>query len=439
MTRIFLLARFQTILAVVLGAAACANAVEPVATDTLRLEALLDESLRANPEVAAAREAWRAVDAGISAAGALEDPVIGFMLNDQPVDGEGGGKREVSLSQAIPFPGKRRLMSRGAGLDAAVEQAIARAAVRRVLAEVKVAYFGLFMLEAQLATFRESQSALEDVVAGARVRYEVGTGGQQELLLAMVEASSLEGEILHMEALVGSERAKLNLLLDRESESPLGRAWVDSLSPFDATLADLVETARASSPSVLAREREVEAAAVAHRLARISYRPDFMLSGAYMQVPRETDEWRAEAALTIPLWKARKQDALARSAGRRLTAARRELDAERNRASAMVEEQYAHTSSERRIVDLYRRQILPQAELAYESARANYLAGREMFLVLIEAQRKRFELRNAYYEYFADSEMHLAQLEAAVGQDLSRIRIDIDAVLEADPTQEERP
>jgi len=403
------------------------------------LAALIEEALRANPEVAAAREAWRAAEAAIPAAGALEDPVIGFMLDDQPVSGDGDGRREVSLSQAIPFPGKRRLMSREAGLDAAVERANARAAVRRILAGVKVAYFELFMLEAQLAALRESQRALSDLVAAARVRYEVGTGGQQELLLAMVEASSLEGEILSLDAQTGSARAKLNLLLDRESESPLGSAWLDSLSPFDATLDELLAAARANSPAVLAREREVEAAAVAHRLARISYRPDFMLSGAYMQVPRETDEWRAEAALSLPIWKGRKQDALAHSAGRRLSATRRELDAERNLASASVEEQYAHTTSERRIVDLYRRQILPQAELAYESARANYLSGREMFLILIEAHRKRIELRKDYYEYFADSEMHLAWLEEAVGQDLSRIRFDVDAILDADPALEEKP
>ncbi|MFN0149159.1 MAG: TolC family protein [bacterium] len=445
MTRVSFLVRFHAIsahafaLCLALGAAVCAHAGAPAAPDTLRLEALIAESLRANPELAAARDAWRAAEAGVSAAGALEDPILGFMLDDQPVSGAGEGRREVSLSQAIPFPGKRGLMSQEAAHDAALARAFARGVVRRLIAEVKAAYFDLFMLEAKLATLRESQSALDEVVAGARVRYEVGTGAQQDLLLAMVEASSLKGEILHVEALAGSGRAKLNLLLDREAGAPLGHAWVDSLSPFEATLPDLLDAARASSPAVLAREREVDTATVAHRLARIAYRPDFMLSGAYMQVPRETDEWRAEAALSIPLWKARKQDAIAHAAGRRLNAARYDLDAERNRASAAVEEQFAHTTSEREIVELYRREILPQAELAYKSARSNYLAGREMFLILIEAHRKRIELRNAYYEYFADSEMHLASLEEAVGKDLSRIQFDIDAILEADPTEEERP
>lgn len=439
MTRAPLLARILLVTLLALATATRAHAGPPAAADTLRLEALVAESLRANPEIAAARAMWRAAQEEAPAAGALEDPVIGFMLDDQPVDGSGDGRRVVSLSQAFAFPGKRGLMRREAELAAEVERALARAAVRRVVAEVKAAYFELFMLESQLGTLRESRAALEDVVAGARVRYEVGTGGQQEFLLAMVEASALEGEILTLESQTGAARAKLNLLLDRDSASPLGRAWADTLSPFDATLDGLVAAARAESPSVLARERALEAAETAHRLARVSARPDFMISGGYMQIPKETDEWNAEAAVSLPVWKAGKQDARARAAGRRVDAARSDLDAERNRATAMVEERYARTTSQREVVDLYRRRILPQAELAYRSARANYLSGREMFLVLIEAHRKRIELRKAYYEFFADAELNLARLEEEAGRDLSAIRLDIDAVLEADPDSEVKP
>jgi outer membrane protein TolC len=406
--------------------------------DTLRLAPLVAEALRASPEIAAARALWRAAEARVPFAGALEDPVLGFMLDELPVDGSGSGVREISLRQEIPFPGKRGLMTREARFEAEALREMARDTARRVVTEVKIAYWELFLLENQLATLRENQSALEDAIAGSRARYEAGLAGQQDFLLAMVEGGELDGEIVQIDARVTAARAKLNLLLDRDAASPVGRTSADSLSPFDAMLPELVAAAREARPSVRARARDVATAEAAHGLARISGRPDFMIGGAYMQMPEEVDEWRAEVAVTVPLWKGRKQDALKREASRRLEAARSGLQAERNRASASVEERYAHTAAERRIVELYRTEILPRADLASRSARANYLAGRETFLVLLESVRRRIELTKTYYEFFADAEMHLAWLEEAVGRDLGAIRFDLDQVLEADTREERR-
>jgi outer membrane protein TolC len=408
------------------------------AADTLQLDALLAEALRANPEIAEARALWHGERARVPRAGALEDPVLGFMLDDQPFEGDGGGSREISLSQALPFPGKRGHMTEEARRTAEAAGAMARDTARRVIAEVKVAYWELFALESQLATLEDNRAALESAAAGARARYESGIAGQQDYLLALVEAGEVDAEIVRVAALAEAARAKLNLLLDRDAAAPLGRAWADTLSPFGATLDELLSAARRARPSVLAREERLAAAEAEHRLARVAARPDFLLGAAYMQRSDEIDAWRAEMALTLPLWKGRKQDAAASAAARRVDAARHGLAAERNRASASVEEQYARTVSERRVVAIYRSQILPQAELAYQSARASYLAGRETFLVLLETLRRRIDLTRQYYEYFADAEMHLAWLEEAAGIDLGAERVDLERALEALPEEEAR-
>ncbi len=420
---------FLSCLLVAVAAPVAALAADPPGEETSDLESLLREALAANPEVAEARALWRAAESRARYVGALDDPVLGFMLDDQPLRGDGSGQREISLSQAIPFPGKRGLMTEEARRDAEAAREMAREAARRVVTEVKMAYYELFMLESQVAAMRESRSALADAIEVTRARYETGIAGQQDLLLAMVEGSELDGEILHAEALVVAARVRLNLLLARDPSTRLGPAHVDSLSPFDASLEALLASARESRPALRAAERDTAAAAAAHRGARIAWRPDFMIGAGYMQMPDVVDEWRAEVAMTLPIWKGRKQDAAAREAARRVDAARAALEAARIRVGVTVEEQYAHVSSERGIVGLYDREILPQAELAYRSARANYLTGQVTFLVLLDSLRKLIALRKSYYEYLADSEMHLARLEEAVGRDLGGIRI--DALLDA--------
>lgn len=399
---------------------------------TESLTALLQEALRANPEVARARELWRAQQSRVPYVGALDDPVLGLGLDDQPFASGLLGSREIMLTQSFPFPGKRGLMTEMADWEEKAARELALEAARDVVTQVKVAYFELFMLERQLSTLRESDSALRDVIQVTRVRYETGVAGQSDLLLAQVERSALDGDIRHLQAQVRAARAKLNLLLARPADAPLGRIEVAGPSPFSATLEELSASARTMRPLLRAVEREVDAASAAERLARISARPDFMASAGYMQLPGAEDMWRAEIGITLPVWKGRKQDAAAREAARRRAAALKMLENERNQVGISVQEQYAHVSSEREIVALYDDEILPQAELAYSSARANYLTGQVTFLVLLESLRKWIELRRMYYEFLADSEMHLAWLEQTVGSDLSDTNLDLEAAL-ADP------
>jgi len=416
-----------------------ARGAESAPGDTLDLGSLVREALAANPEIAGARELWRASEARVPAAGALDDPMLELELMDQPFRGAGAGERVVSLTQAIPFPGKRGLQSETARWESEAARARAIDAARRIVTEVKVAYFELFEAESRLDAMRDSRSALADAIATTRARYEAGLAGQPDLLLAKVEAAELDGEIGHLGALASAARARINLLVGREAAAPLGRARVDSLSPFDASrgaLDALRARARAERPSVLAMKREVAAADAASRQARVAYRPDFLISAGYEEMSDAIDEWRAAVGVTLPIWKARKQNAGAREAERRLAAARNALTAEQNRAASAVEEQFAHVSSEREIVRLYEAEILPLADLAVQSARAGYASGQATFLVLLESLRKQIALTQSYAEYFADAEMHLAQLEEAVGADLAGIQFDLDPDAGPDSTKE---
>ena len=423
---------FLSFLLLTAGGPVAAAAAEPTVGEMSSLESLLGAALAANPEVAQARALWRAAEQRARHVGALEDPVLSLGIDDEPVSGPGDGQREIALSQAIPFPGKRGLMTEEARRKTDAAREMLLDAARRVASDVKIAYYEHFMLESQTKTMKESRAALADAIEVTRARYETGVAGQQDLLLAKVEGSELDGEILHAEALVGAARARINFLLALDPATPVGPTPVVSLSPFDARIEELLAAAPSSRATLRAAEREVEAADAARRLARVSWRPDFMVGAGYMEMPNMVDEWRAEVALTLPIWKGRKQDAMAREAEMRLTAARERLEADRNRVGTEIEEQFAHVTSEREIVRLYQREILPQAELAYRSARANYLTGQVTFLVLLDSLRKLIGLKKSYYEYLADSEMHLARLEAAVGRDLGGIRLDaaLDAAIE---------
>lgn len=401
---------------------------EIAASGPLSLEAVVNEAIASNPEIAQARSLWRAAEARVPSAGALEDPSFEFMIDQQPFE-EGEGMRIVSLTQPLTFFGKRGHMTREARGDAAAMKQMAREMARRVVTEVKSAYFELSMLEQQLEAMRAGRDALAGAVAATRVRYETGEAGQQELLLAQVELSALDGEIARDEAMAEAARATLNILMARDASAPLGTPRVAGLSPFDVRVEDLVARGRKIRPQVLARENELAAAQAAERLARVSYLPDLMVRGGYMRMPEGENAWQAAVGVTLPIWKGRKQNALSREAARRVEAARSGVEAERNRTAMTIEQEYARLVAGRELARRYAEEILPLADMAYESARAAYVAGREGFPVLLESVRRLTELRRTHAQYLALAETQLARLEQAVGEDLGPVRIGPDAGL----------
>lgn len=405
----------------VLGVPETGAAADIAPSDTLRLQSLIEETIAAHPDAARARMLHAASEERVSSAGALENPMLEFALDDQPVEGGGAGKRQIGLSQAVSFPGTRGARTQAALGEAEAAGETARGVERAVVTEVKIAYWTLFELDHRAAILRESRSTVGDVIAAARTRYETGLGNEQEFLLARIEAGKLDGEIRHVDALAAAARSKINLLAGRPVDAPVGRAIAESPTPFTETLEELLALAREDRPSVRSAAGEVDAATAELRVARAAWRPDLVFGAMYSNVPDAVDEWRASLGFALPVWKGRKENAASREAERRLDAASRSLDGARLRASIAVEEQYAHVVSEREIVELYRRDILPQAELASRGARAGYLAGRETFLVLLESLRNHLELRSIYFETFADAEMHLAWLEEAVGRDLRAV------------------
>jgi outer membrane protein TolC len=147
-------------------------------------------------------------------------------------------------------------------------------------------------------------------------------------------------------------------------------------------------------------------------------------------MPEDESAWQAAVGITVPLWKGGKQDALAREASARVTAARHGLEAERLRAGVEIEEEYARLVAERELVRRFDEEVLPMSRLAFDAARASYLAGRTTILILLESLRNHIELETMHYEHLADAERSLARLEAATGRTIGAMIVDWDAALE---------
>src|SRR5437867_2356319 len=201
-------------------AAEVVSQTEP--TNTLRLEWVVQEALRNNPILKAARAGWEALEARVPQAGAWADPRVG-------VDAERSDTLRFSefsdlewmVSQEIPLTGKNRLRAKAAQFEA--EAALAQLHRRQleVAAQARSAYHRYASAFALVEINRRNQEVLRQLADLSRQKYAVGKRTQADVLLAETELVRNEDLRQDLERSLSDQQTKLNTLMNRPAQQPL--------------------------------------------------------------------------------------------------------------------------------------------------------------------------------------------------------------------------
>jgi outer membrane protein TolC len=357
---------------------------------SLERAALIREALRRNPGLAAARSAWRAALARHPQATALEDPMLDASIAPASFGSElvDPGYR-VGISQAFPFPGKRRLRGEVALAEAEASAQEFEEARLKLSATASLLFDEYYLAARSLERNASHLAFVEELSEVTLSRYEAGSASQQDALLAEAELADLMHQTVVLETARRRAAARINTLLHRLPELPLPPPPAALATPTELAVdaAALTERAVSERPELRAVRARVAAREQAVALARREYLPDFTLSGAYDRI------WQEKAlqpmlglALNVPLQLGSRRGALeqahAELAGARSDAQRAE-DAVRLAVSIGVDRlREAH-----HLVEISRDRMLPVARDRLAASRAAFASGQGSFLELIDAER----------------------------------------------------
>lgn len=405
----------------VFGTALC-SAETPVPS-LLTLEWAIQEALERNPQIAEARAHWETAVEEIPQARSLEDPGLYTMFWAVPHDTPNPlSAREIWLGakQIFPYPGKLELKGRLATIAADRAHQQHRAVAEEVVRRVRQAYYDLYLIHKEMEITRLHLGLAREFSRIAETRYATGTESQGDVLKALVEVSDLSNQVLVLSRRQQTAAARLNTLLDREPQGPLGQPAEFTLTPLAQSLEELQRMALENRSELRAAQLTIAQSTAAIELARKDYYPDFMADFAYWNVRDETNRWMLmlEARVPVAFWSRGKHDARVRQAQaerKAWEAAREELE---NQILYAVEEAYVEVGVAARNADLYRQVILPQARQAVEVMRAGYQTDRESFLSLVDSERALLRFELDYHRARVDYEKSFADLERAVGTDL---------------------
>src|SRR5512146_88054 len=391
----------------------------------LQLNQVVEEALRNNPAVQSALHTAQAERRRVPQAGSLPDPKLSlnWMGNITPFSvqtNDPSSYRGISAMQELPFPGKRKLRSEIAGKEADASQSDYDAVRRRLVADVKAAYYEYWYYDKAVQVTLQNKDLLQKLSQIAAARYRVGKGIQQDVLKSQVELSLLLQKLTMLQQQRATAAARLNELLGRLPEQPLAPpAEVAGAASLNYTLDQLYASADRTDPGLEREQRMVERNQLAVNLAHKDYYPDLAVGYMYQQRPLLPDMHGLTFTVNIPVfYRSKQQEALRQATEEELSAARAR-DNRQNELYFDLKQNYLAAKASENLLKLYAQGVVPQSSLALEASMSAYQVGNVDFLTVIGNFTTVLNYETDYYRELANYQTALARMEALTGVELT--------------------
>ncbi|MDO9351478.1 MAG: TolC family protein [Deltaproteobacteria bacterium] len=396
----------------------------------LKLDLLIEEALQNNPEILASKKRWEVFKEKIPQARALPDPMLSFGIISLPTNfsfrDEDMTMKELSISQMFPFYGKRRLMGEMAEKEAEAVFKEIQERTNRIIKEVKATYFELSYNYRSTEITQRNKEILENFVKIAETQYALGMGIQQDVLKAHVEVSKMVDELIMLGQKKRALEAKLNALLNRSPEVPVGEPAEVIFKKLPYAIDELQKMAVEINPTLQGMKKMIEAKEKAYELAKREYFPDLNFKFAYGQrdnsrgpeVMKRRDMLTGMMEINIPIFYKSKQDRKVAETKADIQVIEAHYRAMKNEILFMITDMGSMIQRVERQLELYKTGIIPQASLQINSAMSGYRVGKADFMTLLDSRMTLYRYELEYHQALTEYEKNVASLEAIVGRQL---------------------
>lgn len=396
--------------------------IAALSSNGLDLNALVAEALANNREIAAAQKRLEAARQRPRQAGSLPDPTFsaGFAGNGYPLPGAGLGTQPtsnigVSVTQPIPYPGKRQLRENVAAKEAAAEAFDYQQVQLSVVRRLKQAFFRLLHSYDATEVLGRNREVLTQLLRATEARYAAGKAMQQDIFKNQIQLSLLEVKILQFQQERTAAEAEILALVNRPPGSLLPPPIDIVPAEIAVSLDELYAHAVNQAPALQREQKLVERSEVALNLARKSYYPDYSITGGYYNQGSMPPMYTVRFDMTVPSYYFRKQRAAVTEQYDDLAAARRGFEATDQTIHAQIRGDYTAAKTSFELMKLYLNTAIPQAQFALESSLSSYQTGAIDFLPVLANYLAIVEIELSYHDQMQNYREALTRLEESTG------------------------
>lgn len=380
------------------------------------------ESMRTNHPALRAQFA-RVGAAGHAAEGVRTwgDPTLAF--GGTVSDGARGpalredGDLVFELEQPLPLFGKARAARTVAQREAETETARATVVFQTLRRDLMKTVITLATQEELIALAHEDLAWLETALAAATGQHRAGNGSANAVLKLQTEHARRKDALLTETRRREQVQVSLNRQLQRPLHETLPAHALPEIAPSVPYSSNLVEHALRHEPTLLVLASELRAARAQADIARKSRLPDVggFVEGRQYSGDGGFREATIGVKLTLPWFNGRKYRGDLERERARADAVRFESE---NAAQLVHEELHRLTvelDAARREALLYRDEILPRAQLMFETLRSQWLNGQVPLAESFDARREWLEARQQSVRAVAAQQQLLNELALAAG------------------------
>lgn len=402
----------------------------PLPEQLVRLDPnlLISEAMEQNPRLVRLYREYQAAAARSQYVDKLPDPKLSANIFGDPIETAAGSQRAtMSFSQTIPWLRRLNAQQQRQCFEAFAVRAEYDAERLRVVAGIRVGCYRLYVIDKQIEKAEANQELLASLVDVANARIATGKASQGDVLLGTLELSKLEERILTFRKQRRAMEAEINRLVGRPIETPISAIQELPLGIIKREVDVVQQAAFEAQPEIEAARLRAQATRWGIEVARLSRRPEFMLSASYFFTDNNRpaspvvnvgeDPWAIGVQVSLPIWR-QKYDAMRNEAGWQHQAAHASVEDLAGRYDALILDLMAEAQRAIDTANLYTETILPQARQTLSADQESYSNGNVEFDRVIRDYRNLLTLELGYYQAVGDLAIANARLQQAAGHDL---------------------
>jgi outer membrane protein TolC len=241
-------------------------------------------ALHANPMIRAARSAWRVTvenyrvdtawpDPELMAEGMYEAATLGDTA--KPMDWQ------LGVTQEVPLWGRQGTAEKLSSVEATIARVKLDAAIRDVALQVRQSAAELRYLREVATIVRAQQLLVDKLTSGGAAAYAADRASLYEVMKARAQSGQLDFDGLLTDESASTELARLNALLDRPPDAPLGPITAEAARPVLYTVEEIGALAEAHGEDVRVARAELLRSEAMADLTRYETLPGVKLGVIY--------------------------------------------------------------------------------------------------------------------------------------------------------------
>ena len=394
-------------------------------SEKLFLSDLLTYALLTNPSITASKESWKAAIESFRIGKSYPDPQLMTTYFPAPIETRLGPQDwSLTLSQAIPFPGKLTQQGRILEKDEKISKFKLDKTIKAIVESISASFYELIYIQNAVRIAKINFNLNQELLKISENAYADDKALFYDISKAQAQTAQIQYDILLLEELEQTEKTRINTLLNRDPDASLGTAQDLTFRQVVYGLKDIYELSQTNMEDILIADEKIQKADEVIKLSEFENLPSFKLGLFYAAIgdpdvptpPPDAgdDALGIQFGLNLPLWFGKnKSRTLKAVAGKQKASA--EKTAMINKTNAQISRLWFKLQNSKRLISLYKGNLIPQSLKSVQTAETWFREGEGSFSDFLEVQATAYNFQLSLARAKTDYGKTLIRLEQLAG------------------------